>query len=448
MSSVPSEQSFWWRLGLGSRTLRGWALYDWANSAFATTIMSAFLPVYYSKVVARGLGQTVATAYWGYTTAIALALIAVLSPVLGAIADYLGAKKKFLAVFMGFGVTFTACLWFIGAGAWVLTSALFILANIGFAGANVFYEALLPSIARGKEIDRVSTAGYALGYVGGGVLLALNAAWYLAPERFGFSSSDQAIRASFVSVAVWWLLFSLPLFRSVREPVPRLEEGESPDLNPVRVAFTRVAGTLREIRRYPDLFVFLLAFLIYNDGVGTIIKMASIYGAEVGIGTADLIGALILVQFVGVPFTFAFGQFAGRMGARKSIYVGLVVYSLIAILGFFMNTAWHFWALALGVASVQGGIQALSRSLYASMVPVGRATEFFGFYSVSSKVAGIAGPLVFALVGESMGSSRWSILSLLVFFVAGGLILTHVNEEAGRRLASETDAAMTKRVAF
>lgn len=448
VSKALSDQSLLWKLGLGSRTLRGWALYDWANSAFATTIMSAFLPVYYSTVVAKGLGQTVATAYWGYTTAIALALIAVLSPVLGAIADYLGAKKKFLAAFMGFGVTFTACLWFIGAGAWVLTSALFILANIGFAGANVFYEALLPSIARGEEIDRVSTAGYALGYVGGGVLLALNAAWYLAPERFGFSNSDQAIRASFVSVAVWWILFSLPLFRSVREPVPRLEKGESPDLNPVSVAFTRVASTLREIRRYPDLFVFLLAFLIYNDGVGTIVKMASIYGAEMGIGTADLIGALILVQFVGVPFTFAFGQFAGRVGARKSIYVGLVVYSLVAILGFFMNTAWHFWALALAVASVQGGIQALSRSLYASMVPIGRATEFFGFYSVSSKVAGIAGPLVFALVGEAMGTSRWGILSLLVFFVAGGLILTRVNEDAGRRLATETDAAMTKRTAF
>ena len=202
MTSASSGGSFWWRLGLGTNELRAWALYDWANSAFATTIMAAFLPVYYSTVVARELGETVATAYWGYTTAVALALIAVLSPVLGAIADYLGAKKKFLAAFMGFGVTFTACLWFIGAGAWVLTSALFILANVGFAGANVFYEALLPSIARGREIDRVSTAGYALGYFGGGVLLALNAAWYLAPTRFGFSDADQAIRASFVSVAV------------------------------------------------------------------------------------------------------------------------------------------------------------------------------------------------------------------------------------------------------
>ena len=392
MTTPQSGQTRWSRFGLGSPALRGWALYDWANSAFATTIMAAFLPVYFSTVVGKELGETVATVYWGYTTATALALIAILSPVLGAMADYLGAKKRFLAVFMGFGVTFTACLWFIGEGEWVLTSTIFILANIGFAGANVFYEALLPSLARGDEIDRVSTAGYAIGYFGGGVLLAVNAAWYMSPESFGFSGGDQAVRASFVSVAVWWAVFSIPLFRSVREPSPRLDRTESGDLNPVRVGFARVGRTLREIRKHPDLFVFLLAFLIYNDGVGTIIKMASIYGAEVGIETPHLIGALILVQFVGVPFTFAFGQFASRVSSRHGIYVCLVVYSLISVLGFFMNAAWHFWALALSVASVQGGVQGLSRSLFASMIPAGRATEFFGFYSVSSKFAGIAGP--------------------------------------------------------
>ena len=447
MSAPTSRPNIWVRLGCGSRSLRAWALYDWANSAFATTIMAAFLPVYYSTVVAKELGETTATAYWGYTTAFALALIALLSPVLGAIADFLGAKKRFLAGFMGFGVTFTACLWFIGEGDWLLTSLIFIVANIGFAGANVFYEALLPSLASEDEIDRVSTAGYAFGYFGGGVLLALNAAWFMAPESFGFTDGDQAVRASFVSVAVWWAVFSLPLFRFVEEPEPRLDRTESADLNPVSVGFTRVAGTLREIRRYPDLFVFLLAFLIYNDGVGTIIKMASIYGAEVGIGTPHLIGALILVQFVGVPFTLGFGQFASRVSARQGIYICLVAYSMIAALGFFMSEAWQFWALALGVASVQGGVQGLSRSLFASMIPAGRSTEFFGFYSVSSKFAGIAGPLVFAVVGQAMGTSRWGILSLLAFFVGGGLLLTRVDVEAGRRLARETDLAMKSKVA-
>ena len=423
-------------------------MYDWANSAFATTIIAAFLPIYYSQVAASQLPKVVATAYWGYTTAIALAIIAVLSPVLGAIADYMGAKKRFLAVFIGFGATFTALLYFIGEGDWLLASAIFIVANVGFAGANVFYEALLPAVAREHDIDRVSTAGYALGYFGGGVLLALNVAWYLFPQSFGFSDVGQAVRASFVSAALWWVLFSLPLFRTVREPDPQLRSGETAGLNPARVGFSRVAATLRKIRGHPDLFVFLLAFLIYNDGVGTIIKMATIYGAEIGIGTGHLIGALLLVQFVGVPFTFAFGQFATRMSAKSGVFVCLAAYSAIAVLGFFMSEAWQFWALAVGVAMVQGGIQGLSRSLYASMIPVGRSTEFFGFYSVSSKFAGIAGPLVFAAVGQSMGTSRWGILSLVVFFVVGAVLLTRVNVAAGQELARDKDRAMRPHVAF
>ncbi len=430
------------RLGLGRGELRAWAMYDWANSAFATTIMGAFLQTYYSEVAASQLPDTVATAYWGYTTAIALAVIAVLSPVLGAIADYMGAKKRFLAVFMSFGVTFTALLYFIGEGDWLLASAIFIVANVGFAGANVFYEALLPSVAREDEVDRVSTAGYAIGYVGGGVLLAVNAAWYLSPESFGFTDSGQAVRASFVSVAVWWALFSLPLFRKVREPDRRLVTGEAVGLNPATVGFSRVVATLREIRGHPDLFLFLLAFLIYNDGVGTIIKMAAIYGKEMGISTPHVIGAILVLQFVGIPFTFAFGQFAARVSARSGIFVCLAGYSGISAFGFFMSEAWQFWVLAVGVAMVQGGIQALSRSLYASMIPAGRATEFFGFYSVSSKFAGIAGPLVFAVVGQAMGTSRWGILSLVVFFAVGAALLTRVNVAAGQRLAREEDSAM------
>ncbi len=417
-------------------------MYDWANSAFATTIMAAFLPVYYSRVAASHLPDTVATAYWGYTTAIALALVALLAPVLGAAADYMGAKKRFLAGFMSFGVTFTALLYFIGEGDWFLASVIFIVANIGFAGANVFYEALLPSVARDDEMDRVSTAGYAVGYLGGGVLLALNAAWYLFPESFGFTDDGQAVKAAFVSVAVWWVLFSLPLFRRVREPERRLGAGEAVGLNPATVGFSRVLSTLREIRRHRDLFLFLLAFLIYNDGVGTIMKMGAIYGEEIGIEVSHVIGALLLVQFVGIPFTLAFGQLAARMSAKNGVLVCLVVYSGIAAFGFVMTEAWQFWALAVGVAMVQGGVQGLSRSLYASMIPAGRSTEFFGFYSVSSKFAGIAGPLVFAVVGQSMGTSRWGILSLIVFFVVGAALLTRVDVAAGQKLARQDDSAM------
>lgn len=429
-------------VGLGTRERKAWALYDWANSAFATTVMTAFLPFYYQDVAAVQLSDTDATAYWGYTTAFALALVAVVSPVLGAIADYMGAKKRFLAVFMGFGAGFSALLWYVGEGEWLLASGLFIVANVGFAGANVFYEALLPSVARGDDVDRVSTVGYAVGYFGGGLLLALNAAWFISPEAFGFADGGEAVRASFVSAAVWWILFSLPLFRVVPEPSPQLAAGETAGLDPVSAGFARVARTLREIRRYPDLFLFLLAYLIYNDGVGTIIKMSSIYGAEIGIERTDLIGAFLLVQFVGVPFTLAFGQVAGRITAKNGLFVCLLVYTGISVFGFFMTEGWHFWSLALAVGSVQGGVQALSRSLYASMIPEGRATEFFGFYSVSSKFAGIAGPLVFAVVGQSVGSSRWSILSLIVFFVAGAALLTRVDVEAGRSLARAEEAAM------
>ena len=323
----------------------------------------------------------------------------------------------------------------------MLASALFIVANIGFAGANVFYESLLPSVARDDEFDQVSTAGFAIGYVGGGILLAVNAVWFLSPGSFGFADGSEAVRASFVSVAVWWALFSLPLFR--REPPPKLVHGEALGLNPVRVGFSRVRETLKEIRGHRDLFLFLLAFLVYNDGVGTIIKMASIYGAEVGIETPHLIGALLLVQFVGVPFTFGFGRLAARVSAKTAIYVCLAVYTMISVFGFFMTTAWQFWALALAVGMVQGGVQGLSRSVFASMIPAGRSTEFFGFYSVSSKFAGIAGPLMFAVVGQSTGTSRWGILSLVLFFVAGFALLTRVDIDAGRSLALHDDEAMT-----
>ena len=438
------QYSWMQKLGVGRNELRAWAMYDWANSAFATTIMGAFLPIYYAQVAASQLPGEVATAYWGYTTAAALGIIAVLSPVLGAVADYLGAKKRFLGVLMGFGATFTALLYFVGDGEWVLASALFIVANIGFAGANVFYESLLPSVAREDELDQVSTAGFAIGYVGGGVLLAVNALWYLFPGSFGFADETEAVRASFVSVAVWWTLFSLPFFRRVPEPPRRLVHGEAIGLNPVRVGFSRVWETLREIRGHRDLFLFLLAFLVYNDGVGTIIKMASIYGAEIGIETPHLIGALLLVQFVGVPFTLGFGRFAARVSPKTAIYLCLAVYIGISAFGFFMTAAWQFWALALAVAMVQGGVQGLSRSVYASMIPEGRSTEFFGFYSVSSKFAGIAGPLVFALVGQSMGTSRWGILSLVLFFVAGFALLTRVDIEAGRRTARQEEEAMTQ----
>lgn len=426
-------------LGLHRRELRSWALYDWGNSAFATTIMAAVLPVYYAQVAAADLPSNVATAYWGYTAAAGMLVIAFAAPALGAMADHLGAKKRFLAGFVAMGVLATACLYLVGRGDWILASILYVVGNIGFTGSIVFSDSLLPHIAREDEIDRVSTAGFAVGYIGGGVLLLVNLLMIQMPERFGFADAGEATRWSFITVAVWWALFTIPLLRDVAEPPsePR-EAGESVGAifaNSLR----RLRTTFAEIRQYRQLFTFLVAFWFYGDGIGTIIRMAVIYGAEIGIGQGSLMGALLLVQFVGIPATFAFGSLAGRIGARNGIYLALVVYSGVSIFGYFMTAAWQFWTLAIAVGLVQGGSQALSRSLYASMVPRAKSSEFFSFFSVFEKFAGIMGPLIFGLVGQITGTSRLGILALIVFFVGGIVILSRVDIEEGRRVARQAD---------
>jgi len=421
-----------------SRVINAWCMYDWANSAFATTIMAAVLPTFYSAVAGANLPGNRATVFWGYTSSISLLINSVMGPVLGAIADHIGAKKRFLALFAALGVFFTSLLVLVGQGQWLLASALYILGYIGFGGANVFYDSLLPHIARPEDIDYVSTKGYALGYLGGGILLAINVAMILFWDKLGLSSVEMASRLSFLSVGIWWAIFSVPILRAVPEP-PVLKR-ESTGLSPLQAAFNRLRNTFGDIRQYRELTKFIFAFWLYNDGIGTIIKMATIYGAEIGIGQTDLIGALLLTQFVGIPFSLMFGRMAKSVGTKRSIYLALGVYTLISIAGYFMSTAWHFWALAGMVGLVQGGSQALSRSLFGVMVPKAKSAEFFGFYDVSSKFAGIAGPAIFALVGQLTGTSRLSIISLVIFFVFGGLLLTQVNEEEGIRIAREQDA--------
>ncbi len=426
-------------LGLHRRELRAWAMYDWANSAFVTTIMAAILPVYYHQVAGSTIPENMRTAYWGYTQTVALVIVALSSPVLGAAADYLGAKKRFLASFVALGVFGSFLLYFVGEGDWLFASFAFILGNIGYAGGNVFYESLLPHIASKDEVDRVSTAGYAVGYVGGGLLLALQLAWIMAPDRFGMTDSSQASRIAFASVAVWWVVFTIPLMRRVSEPPRRLAADEPVRRNALGAGLGRLVETFRSIRRHRDVFIFLIAFWFYNDGINTIIKMATIYGAEIGIGTNHLIGALLLVQFVGIPCTFAYGALAARTGAKNGIYLALVVYTGISILGYFMTEAWQFWALACSVALVQGGSQALSRSLFSSLVPKGKSSEFFGFYAISGKFGNIIGPFVFSVVSQLAGGSRLSILSLIVFFVGGMFLLSRVNVDEGRRAALAED---------
>ncbi|HUF34905.1 MAG TPA: MFS transporter [Gemmatimonadales bacterium] len=441
------------RLGLHRPELRAWAMFDWATSAVQTTIITAVFPIYFVRVAGAGLPEGGATQRLATINSIALVIIALASPVLGAVSDYSALKKRFVAAFMLLGATATAGLFLVQQGDLELASALFILTLVGASGSFVFYESLLPHIAASEEMDRVSSAGYALGYLGGGLLLALNLAWIQRPEWFGLpagpdlSGSDATLptRLAFVSVAVWWVLFSIPLFRRVPEPPARIEPDERRGENPVRVAFGRLAETFRELRGYRQAFLMLLAFLIYNDGIQTIIKMATAYGTEIGIGQGALIAAILLVQFVGIPCSFLFGMLAGRIGAKQAIFVGLSAYTAISILGYFMTSATHFFVLAGLVGMVQGGTQALSRSLFASMIPQHKSGEFFGFFSIFEKFAGIFGPLIFAGTIAATGSSRNAILSVIGFFAVGAAILSLVDIDEGRRAARAADATALPR---
>lgn len=413
-------------------------MYDWANSAFATTIASALFPPFFrSLVTAAGFSENTATAYWGYTASAALLLIAVVAPILGATADHTGGKKRYMAAFAGFGMVFTASLFLIGDGAWRVAALLYVAAAVGFAGANIFYDSFLPHVASARDIDRVSSRGFALGYLGGGVLLIVNALWVMFPETFGMPGREFAMRASFVSVAVWWGLFSIPFWRHVPEPPISSVPGRRGA--PIIEGARRLAKTLKEIGRYRQLLFFLVAFWIYSDGVGTIVRMATAYGSEIGIGVTDMVVALILTQVVAIPCTLVFARLAGRVGAKRAILLTLVVYSIVAGSAYYMRTAAHFYALAFSVATVQGGCQALSRSLFARMVPRDRSAEFFGFYSTSSKFAGVLGPLVFAATSQLTGNSRFGIVSIVAFFVVGGLLLLRVNVEEGVVAAGGAD---------
>ena len=428
------------RVGLHRPELRAWAMYDWANSAFMATVVAAVFPIFFASVAGADLDPATASFRFAATTFVALSVAAVLSPVLGAIADYAGIKKKMLGLFLALGAAATGCMFFIQRGDWLLAAVLFAIANIGATASFVFYDSLLPHIARTDEMDRVSTAGYALGYLGGGILLAINLAWIQRPELFGIGGAELATRLSFVSVAVWWAGFAIPLFRTVPEPARALEADEQAGESAVRAGFVRLGETLRELRGYKQALLMMLAFLVYNDGINTIIRMATAYGTEIGLDQGSLITALMLVQFVGIPFAFLFGQLATWLGARRSIFLALAAYTGISILAYGMTTATEFFVLAMLVGMVQGGSQALSRSLFASMVPRHKSSEFFGFFGVFEKFAGIVGPGVFALMILVTGSSRGAILSLIAFFVVGGALLALVDVDEGQRVAREAEA--------
>jgi len=415
-------------------------MYDWANSAFATTIIAAVFPVYYANAAAKGLSPSDATFKFSVATTIALVIAAVAAPVLGAIADFAAMKKRLLLIFQTIGVMATAAMVCIYPGDWMLALVLFVVANIGITGAFTFYDSLLPHVATPDELDRVSSAGYALGYLGGGLLLAVNMLWIAKPQWFGMADAGAAARVSFLSVAVWWAVFSVPLFRRVPEPPASAGPDRRRGLALVGVGFTRVRGTLGHLRRYKHALLLLVAFLIYNDGINTIIRMAAVYGAEVGIPGEHMILAILMIQFVGVPFAFLFGRLADRIGAKHAVFLALAVYTCISVLGYFLRTTWQFYLLGFLVGAVQGGSQALSRSLFASMIPRARSSEFFGFWGVFEKFAGIIGPAVFAWAIGTTGSSRIAVLSVIVFFAIGAGVLMFVDVGKGQQAARAADA--------
>jgi UMF1 family MFS transporter len=433
-------QSFLDRLGLHRPELRAWALYDVANSAWMTTVIQVFQIYIVIVGVAGGLTEPQARARYMFASSLAIILVGLTGPLLGAIADYRGSKKSFLAAFLAAGAVATAAMYCIGQGQWVFALATFVVGNVCVTATLAFYNALLPSIAAPNEVDRVSTAGFALGYLGGGALLAANGLMMANPEWFGIQDADTAVRLSFVSVAVWWVVFSIPLFRRVPEPPRRLEADEKAGENPVVIASRRLVETFRELRTYKDAGLLLLAFLVYNDAINTIIRAALTFGGEVGITASDMISALVLVQFVGVPFAFAFGLLADRIGAKRAIYIALAVYGIVSVLGFTLKTATQFYLIAVLVGTVQGGAQALGRSLFATMIPKHKAGEMFGFFGVFDRFGGSMGTLVFGVVLTTTGSSRPAILTLIVFFALGAFLLSRVDVDRGRRLAREAEA--------
>ena len=437
------------RIGLRTPAQRAWSMYDWANSAMIVVVVTGIFPIFFSQYAADGLPSAVLQFRFSLATTIGLAIIAVLSPILGALADHTAGKKPLLGGFMTLAVVSVALMWFIPHGGWLFALVLFVLANIGANGSFVFYDALLPHVADREEIDQVSTAGYALGYVGGGLLLlaclvmiqfpgavGLPAGEALTPER-----SSLPARLSFLATAIWWVVFAIPLFRRVPEPRVRLLSEAERRLGALRASFARLGRTFGELRKYRNAFVLLVAFLIYNDGIGTIIRMAALYGEEIGIDPTVMIGAIVVVQFVGIPFAFLFGQLARGIGAKTSIFIGLAAYVGITVVGYFMRTGTHFLVLAGLVGMVQGGTQALSRSLFGSMIPRHESGEFFGLFAVFEKFAGIAGPAVFALMIALTGSSRSAIISVAGFFVVGAALLALVNVEEGQRVAREAETA-------
>ena len=422
------------------KAIFGWSMYDWANSAFATTIMAGFFPIFFKQFWCVGVDTAMSTARLGLANSMAGITVALFAPILGAIADKGTAKKKFLLFFAYLGVVMTSSLYMVSKGDWIFAVMLYIFATVGFSGGNIFYDALITHVASVNKVDFVSGLGFALGYLGGGILFAVNVWMTLRPDTFGFASAQEAVRFSFLSVGIWWAVFSVPIFVFVKEPISR--KGPS-GMNMVRAGFIQLKETFKEVRHLKIIFLFLAAYWLYMDGVDTIVRMAVDYGISIGFESNDLIVALLITQFVGFPSAIGFGYLGGKIGAKRGIFIAIGVYLFVSIWGAFMQSKNEFYILAIIIGLVQGGIQALSRSYYAKIIPIDKSAEYFGFYNMLGKFAAVIGPIVMAgvaLLVRYMGyktgiASRASIASITIFFMAGGVLFYFVNKEKGREEA-------------
>jgi UMF1 family MFS transporter len=413
-----------------------WSLYDWANSAFATSVMAGFFPVFFKQYWSTGVEVTTSTFRLGMANSIASLIVAALAPVLGAIADRGGAKLKFLLFFAAMGIIMTGGMFFVAKGAWQLAVLLYVLGIIGFSGGNLFYDSLIVYVSPPGRTDMVSSLGFSLGYLGGGLLFAMNIFMTLKPAFFGLADASQAVRVSFLTVAVWWAVFSIPVMIFIKEPkIERQKTGWAM----VGAGFRQLRTTFGEIRKLRLVFLFLIGYWLYIDGVDTVIRMAVDYGMSLGFEANSLIVALMITQFVGFPAAIAFGKMGERLGTKKAILMGIAVYIGVTMWGAFMEKAAEFYALAVVVGLVQGGVQSLSRSFYSRIIPANRAAEFFGFYNMLGKFAAVIGPFLVGWVGVLTGNPRIAIFSIIILFISGGVILYMVDEKEGARMAKELE---------
>ena len=416
------------------RTIWSWALYDWANSVYATTIMAGFFPIFFKEYWADPNNPNQSTFYLGMANSIYAIVVAVIAPFLGAIADQGSKKKKFLIFFAFLGSIMTGGLWIVNQGYWQMAVLFYMIATIGYASSNIFYDSLLPDIATEKNVDSVSSLGYGLGYLGGGLLFLLNVIMYLKPHLFGIPDGTTAIRLSFLSVTIWWLVFTVPLILFVSE------SNDEKSINLIKatnMGWKQLIETFKEIRKMRVVGLFLLAYWFYIDGVDTIIKMAVDYGMSLRFPNESLIIALLIAQFIAFPAALIYGWMAKKTGAKTGIMIGIIGYSIITFLGYFMTKVVHFYVLAVLIGLFQGGIQALSRSLYTRIIPPNKSAEFFGFYNMFGKFAAIMGPALMGTVTIIYGDSRIGILSILALFILGAYFLSKVDVEEGKRIAKE-----------